>query len=115
MYTVDCTAQRHVGETNFSIWRHGVEQATWAVIITNLYTVHAYHASVEEGGGRKGIFCLLLSPTSVHNLRNILKNHPMFTILGTTIASLNPTFLITLAFFNGTIINILTWENSFYL
>ena len=41
---------------------------TWAIIITNLNSVDALRALVAEGGRvRKGIFCLLLSPTSVHN------------------------------------------------
>ena len=51
-------------------------------MITFLNAVYAL--SVTEGEGvsvRIGIFCLLLGPTSVHNLRNFLRNRLVFTIL----------------------------------
>ena len=42
-------AQRHAGKTNFSIWRHSVEQVYLGyIIITNLNTVYALLASVSK-------------------------------------------------------------------
>ena len=44
---------------------------TGDIIIINLYSADALRASVEDG--RKEIFCLHLSATFVHNLRNFLR------------------------------------------
>ena len=49
------------------------DRFTWAIIITNHNTVYPLRASVAEGRMKKGIFCLLLNPTSVHILRNFLR------------------------------------------
>ena len=57
-YTKHNLRQRHIEKTNFSVWRHRVEQVVWVIIITNL---NALLASVAEDG-RVGIFCLHLSP-----------------------------------------------------
>ena len=53
---------------NFSIW------SQLRRTVNHVYIVDALRGSVAEGGRvRKGIFCLHLSPTSVHNLRNFLR------------------------------------------
>ena len=57
----------HVGTTNFSLWRHSIEQVCLG------YT----HNKSQHRLRIRGIVCLLFSPTSVNNLHN----HPMFTIL----------------------------------
>ena len=58
-------------KTNFSIWSQSVEQVYSGIIIKYQNTVYALRSSVaERGRGKKGTFCLHLSPTSVHNLRD---------------------------------------------
>ena len=68
-------SQRQVGRNNFSIWRHCVDQVYLGYNHNNLNTVYAFRVSVAEVGRmRKLIFCLHLSPTSEHNLRDFLRN-----------------------------------------
>ena len=66
--------QRHLGKTNFSIWPHSEEQV-YLGYNHNKSQHRVRIACLSSRGGRvwKGIFCLLLSPTSVHNLRNFLR------------------------------------------
>ena len=74
-----CPAQRHVGKTNFSIWRHSDEQVYLGYNHNKcLQSVRTTCLSSMEEGRRTGIFCSHLSPTSVHNLRKLLRKSSYF-------------------------------------
>ena len=72
---------RHVGRTNFSIWRHIEDQIHLGYNHNKSQRCVRITWFSSRGGGKR-IFCLQLSPTFVHLLRHFLKNPPMFTIHG---------------------------------